>query len=307
MKKRILAVYYSQSGQSREIVKSLLAPLEECGHVSVTWEPITPEPDFPFPWPVDQFMQVFPESVMGVPCPLRPLSVNSDESFDLVILAWQPWYLSPSLPIQSFLKLPEARNLLAGKPVVCIAGCRNMWVKGHEDILKYLKEIDAVPVGCIALRDRGPNLVSVITTLRWLILGKRSDIINILPPVGVSEKDIKSARKFGTVILSALRSGSFNRLQEKLLAFGAVEIFPSLLSMEKTGKRIFKKWAAFILKKGNYGDTARSTRLSCFKYYLLMVIFFISPIISFLSVVHGLIRPEAVRLEVERHLLMKSK
>ena len=48
--KKVLVVYYTQSGQLLEILRSLMGPLEESGRVSVTYEELRPVPKFPFPW-----------------------------------------------------------------------------------------------------------------------------------------------------------------------------------------------------------------------------------------------------------------
>jgi hypothetical protein len=251
-------------------------------------------------------MQVFPESVMGIPCQLAPLDIDIHGHYDLILIIWQPWYLSPSIPIQSFLQSLEARTILSGKPVITITGCRNMWIKGHEDIRKYLKQIDADLVGNIALIDRSPNLVSVISILRWLILGKRERFLRFFPSAGVSGQDIRFAQSFGNLILSSIRLNNYNNLQNRLAKLGAVKIYPSILNMEKTGKRIFKKWAAFILKKGKYGSSKRALRLSCFKYYLLMVIFLISPIVSMLTPLYCLLRADKVENEIKRYTLITN-
>ena len=55
-------------------------------------------------------------------------SVRADEQFDLVILAYQVWYLAPSGPITAFLKSEAGRRLLHGRPVVTVIACRNMWL-----------------------------------------------------------------------------------------------------------------------------------------------------------------------------------
>jgi hypothetical protein len=304
MKKSVLAIYYSQTGQSKKILDSILLPLMSCKEIEITFAELRPKPSFPFPWPIRDFMQVFPESVKGIACKLAPLNINIHAGFDLIIIIWQPWYLSPSIPIHSFFQSKEAGTILSDKPVITITGCRNMWVKAHEDILTYLKQIGAVLVGNIVLRDRSPNLLSVISILRWLILGKKGRFLKVFSPAGVSEKDIGSAHKFGKLILTSIRSNTFNQLQKNLVKFGAVKIHPSILNMEKRGKRIFKKWAAFILKKGPYGSSKRTLRLSCFKYYLLIVIIFVSPFVSILAPVYCLLRPDKIRNEIERYTLI---
>lgn len=278
--KKILAIYYSQSGQGKMILDSVLSPFSSSTEFDITYEEIKPEIPIPFPCPSQDFMQPFPESVEEIPCQLKPLQVDIHADYDFVFLIWQPWYLSPSVPIQSFLNTPEAQTLLKGKPIVTITGCRNMWVMGYEKIKEYLKRCEANLVGNIVLVDKAPNLISVITILNWLMKGKKGRWMNILPAAGVSDKDITSASQFGQLILDSIQADTLANLQKDLVKAGAVDVKPSLVAVEKTGRRIFTKWSKFILKKGSFGDPKRNLRLSCFKYYLLAVIFMITPFIS---------------------------
>jgi hypothetical protein len=275
-----------------------------CKEIEITFAELRPKPSFPFPWPIKDFMQVFPESVKGIACKLAPLNINIHVGYDLIIIIWQPWYLSPSIPIHSFFQSKEAHTILSGKPVITVTGCRNMWVKAHEDILTYLKQVGAVLVGNIVLRDRSPNLLSVISILRWLVLGKKERFLKVFAPAGVSEKDIRSAGKFGKLMLTSIQSNTYNQLQKNLVKFGAVKIHPSILNMEKRGKWIFQQWAAFILKKGAYGSSKRTLRLSCFKYYLLIMIFFVSPFVSMLTPLYCLLRSNKIKNEIERYTLI---
>ena len=61
---------------------------------------------------------------------------------------------------------------------------------------------------------------------------------------------------------------------------GAVELAPDITSIERKAKRIFYIWSGFILKKGGPGAKERIGRLKMFKWYLLFVIFAVSPIAS---------------------------
>jgi hypothetical protein len=306
MKKKVLAIYYSQTGQSKKILDSILGPLMNNKAIELTVEQLRPLPKFPFPWPAKDFMQVFPESVQGIPCKLATFTLDIHADYDLIFLIWQPWYLSPSIPIHSFLRSEAARTILSGKPVITITGCRNMWIMGHEDILTYLKQIGADLVGKIALVDRSPHLLSIISILRWLILGKKGPFLKGIASAGVSDQDIRSARRFGDIICASIRLGTYHQMQKKLVKLGAVRIYPSILNMEKTGKRIFKKWAAFVLKKGPYGSSNRALRLTCFKYYLLLVIFLVSPVVSMLTLLYCFLRKDKVKDEIERYSLISN-
>lgn len=249
MSKKVLVVYYSQTGQLREIVNSVIAPLKASGEVTLTVEELKPKTSFPFPWTSDEFFQAMPESVRGIACELQPLSLNGQEAFDLVIIAWQPWYLSPSIPIHAFFQHETAKKLLSGKPVITIIGSRNMWIMAHERIREYLKSMQAKPVGNIVLYDKAPNLLSVVSIIRWMFTGRKERYLKIIPPAGVSKDDIRNSSKFGEIILESIRRNDFAQLRPAFVREGAVDVLPSLVMLEKRGKIFFRLWAAFILKK----------------------------------------------------------
>ena len=216
-------------------------------------------------------------------CGCEAITLVEQNDFDLVILGYQVWYLSPSIPFTAFLQSPEAQKVLKGKPIITILGVRNMWVMAQERVKRQIRDLGGTLVGNIVLVDPHPNLVSVVTIVQWLIKGeqKGKGLINgIFPQAGVPEQNIREAAKFGEVIRGAFRSGQLDTLQEQLLKKGAVEIKPVLMNIEKRGRRMFGFWSKFLLKKGGYGDPAREGRLKLFKCYLIVVIYLASPIVS---------------------------
>ncbi|HJZ40459.1 MAG TPA: hypothetical protein VJ203_08855 [Bacteroidales bacterium] len=288
MPKKVLVVYYTQTGQLREIVSSITAPLATEDDITLVFEELKPKPGFPFPWPADQFFQAMPESVKGIPCELETLSVSGEENFDLIIVAWQPWFLSPSIPIHAFFQLEAAKKMLPGKPVITLIGSRNMWVMAQEQIKKYINGANGRLVGNIVLYDKNPNLLSVVSIIRWLIQGKKDRYMGIIPAAGVSDEDILSSSRFGHLIVDAMKTGNYDSLQRDLVNKGAVNVLPGILMIEKRGIILFRLWANFILKKGSYGDKARQRRVRLFKYYLLAVLYLVSP---FASILFFLIKP----------------
>ncbi|MCF6184574.1 MAG: dialkylresorcinol condensing enzyme, partial [Bacteroidales bacterium] len=194
--KKILVIYYSQSGQVKDIIKSVLSDAENDKNIRIDYLKIEPEEEYPFPWkPSSKFYDVFPESVKSVDCRLKALIVNNSEQYDLIILGLQVWYLSPSIPISSFLKSEEAKNILHNKPVITIYGTRNMWVSANKTVKYLIKNTGGYLVGNIVFSDKHHNLISVITIVRWLINGKK-EASKIFPNAGVSLDDIKNASKF---------------------------------------------------------------------------------------------------------------
>jgi len=284
--KRVLVVYYTQTGQIKKITDSVLSVLISSG-IEIEYAEIQPQPAFPFPWSYDQFFQAFPESVKGIHCEIIPIKTKY-ENYDLIVLAYQPWYLSPSIPIHSFLKSQEAGVLLKNKPVITIIGCRNMWVMAQEKIKQYLHQHNARLVGNIVLYDKAPNLLSVVSIVRWLVKGKQEKYLGIVPPAGVSAEDIENASHFGVPIYEALESNNYEKLQGKLNSLDAVKIKPNLLMLEKNGSRIFAIWASLILRQGSFGDPKRLKWVRAFKYYLFIVLFLISPVAN---LIYFLMRP----------------
>lgn len=278
-KRKALIVYYTQSGQLKNIIDSVCDPLQD--EFEFTLEELKPDPEFPFPWTGMSFYQAFPESVQEIPCKLEAFSFDPEENFDLIILAYQPWYLSASIPFTSFLASEAAKKVLNGKPVVTILGTRNMWIMAHERVKKRIMEAGGNPVGNIVLVDKHHNLVSVVTIVRWMLKGKKHGgglYGKLFPPAGVSDKDIVEAGKFGHIISRAYRQNALDSLQDDLLAAGAIRIKPVLMAIEKRGFMMFKPWSKFVLRKGEVNDPARVGRLKMFRAYLFTVIYLVSPI-----------------------------
>src|SRR5580700_8747999 len=116
MGKKVLAIYYSQSGQLAEIVQQLTAPLTKAG-ASVDVVRVDPVPGYPFPWTTGQFYSVMPDCVLGVTGMLAPFTLR-ETAYDLIILGYQAWFLYPSIPVNTLLHDPVFRQLLNNTPVV---------------------------------------------------------------------------------------------------------------------------------------------------------------------------------------------
>ncbi len=294
MKPNILVIYYSQSGQLRQIIDNILGPVRE--HSTIDFAEIKPKKAFPFPWDTNTFFDCMPESVQMVPEEIQPLNIG-DKNYDLVILGYQPWFLSPSIPFNSFLQSEHAA-LLKGKNILTVIGSRNMWLNAQEKVKDKLLELKANLVGNIVFFDRNPNLTSVLTIIRWTFKGQK-EATRFMPEAGVQQKDIKASSRFGAVILSALQNNRLKELQEALLAEKAIELKPGLVVLEKRGITNFRKFSKFIMEKGPRGDAARRPRVKLFQRLLFVGVFILSPISSFTAGLITLFKKKSLESEVE--------
>ena len=297
--KKILIIYYSQTGQLKDVVDSILAPIEKNPEVSIFYEELKPKPPYPFPWTAYQFCDVFAESVAEVSCDLQPLSHNTDDDYDLIIIAYTVWYLSPSIPVATFLQSLQAEKIMHGRPVLTIIGCRNMWLLAQEKVKQKIKKNGAHLTGNIVLTDQTNNLVGVLTIAVWMLTGKKDRFLKIFPHPGISDHDIKEARRFGEIILKTIADDRFILTQTDLNARGAVTVNPALLIMEKRVSKIFKIWSDFIRKKGASGDPKRRKRVRAFMVYLIAAVIVLAPLAAVLASVLKIVMKDKIATEVE--------
>jgi hypothetical protein len=272
MGKKVLAVFYSQSGQLEEIIDHFTRPLEEAG-ASVEKLRIYPEQAYPFPWSGKSFFSVMPDCVEQVPGRLQPFTFK-ESKFDLIVLGYQAWFLSPSIPSNTLLSDPKFQALAKDTPVITITGARNMWLSAMEKIKPVLKRMEAPLVGNLALVDRHHNFVSFVTIFYWMFKAKKERLLNIFPVPGVSEADILKTKDYGEAAIPYLDKGNWQGYQEEMVKQGAVPVKYNLMFIESKARKIFKVWAGIISKRKK-----RDAWLVAFKYYLLIALFIAAPII----------------------------
>jgi hypothetical protein len=282
MNKKVLAIYYTQSGQLEEIIDKFTAPFTEAG-ITVEKLRVQPVDKFPFPWTSERFFDAMPESVLGIPVPLEPLKFR-ENSYDLIVFGYQPWFLSPSIPATSLLHDASFRKIVQDTPVITVIGARNMWLNSQEKLKKLLKDAGAVLTGNMVLIDKHNNHVSVVTILYWMLTGKKDRYLNIFPRPGVSDRDIAEARDFGEIALRHFQQEQLPTLQKEFIEKKAVTVSTNLMFVEERAGKLFSIWANLVKKKKN-----RKSWLVLFKYYLLIALFIVAPLI--LAVYTLLFRP----------------
>ena len=296
--KKILVVYYSQSGQLTEIVQSVLTPLEKSENVSIVFEEIRPKKNYPFPWTRHQFCDAFPEAFQEIPCELEPFGFNPEDKFDLIILAYTVWYLSPSTPVSAFLQSPEAKKVIHNRPVITLIGCRNMWLLAQEKVKRRIYAMGEEIKGNIVLMDRAMNLIGIVTIAAWMFTGKKDRFLRILPRPGISGRDIQEAERFGNMILESLSGEKMDLDQQALNQHGAVPVIPAYIIFEQRIHKVFSVWSKFILQKGGPADPNRKFRVRLFFYYLLFAIILIAPLATLVSWIVQIFNKQKIKTAV---------
>lgn len=275
---RILVIGYSQTGQLDRVVDSILAPVEAAAHEvdRVQLRPVTP---FGFPWSFWTFFDTMPECVAEIPIELEPVDVSKAGQYDLAIVAYQPWFLSPSLPVMSFLKSADGRALLDGVPVIEVIGCRNMWTVARDRLRPLIDGVGARVIDTVVLCDQSGTFESFITTPRWLLTGKKEGLG--LSPAGIAEEEIRGAARFGEAIAAAAPPFESPILGE----LDPCEVDADLARAEQIGRRVFEFWSARIRQCGPPGARRRRPAVALFVTSLMLSITVVMPLR--LAIVHG--------------------
>ncbi len=275
--RQVLVVHFSQTGQLNRLVESVCAPLLQREDIHVDFLALQPAQPFPFPWPFLGFFRIFPETVLMRPQPLQPLQVDADKRYDLVILAYQVWFLSPSLPVTGFLTSPEAAKLLQGTPVVTLIGCRNMWLMAQEKVKVRLGQLGARLVDNIALTDACGTAASFLATPLWMFTGRQKPY-SWVPRAGIEEAEIVAASRFGAAMAQRLSADQLPIDQPMLKGLGAVRIDEKLIGSEKVGNRSFQLWSRLLSALGPQQSRRRGVGLVVYIVFLLCLIVTVVPL-----------------------------
>ena len=297
-KKNVLLVHYSQTGQLTAAANAMMKPLQDCDYIEVTSINLMPEKDFTFPWSLLSFLDVFPESVYLDPPALRPIQLSLRDDYDLIIIAYQVWFLSPSLPMTAFLQHPDTAKILRGKPVITLIACRNMWVMAQETMKKLLSDHQARLLDNVALVDQGSSLASFITTPRWILTGRKQAFWGF-PPAGLSSQTINQSCRFGEAICSGLLADEEKGEQPMLSGLGAAKTDYGLIQSERIGYRSFRIWGKLIRACGKPGSKARVPILIFYLFFLILMIVTVVPVSLLLRKLLSIIRKRKQR-EIEQ-------
>ena len=275
--RQVLVVHYSQTGQLSRLVQSVCGPLLERNDIQVDFLSIEPAQPYPFPWPFLSFFRIFPETVLMRPQPLKPLAVDASKRYDLIILAYQVWFLTPSLPTTSFLASPEAASLLRDTPVMTVIGCRNMWLMAQEKLKQRLNQLGARLLDNVALTDACGTAASFLSTPLWMFTGRQKPY-SWVPRAGIDEAEIAAASRFGDAIAQRLSADSTPLNEPMLQGLGAVRVDEKLIGSETVGNRSFQLWSRLLSAIGPQQSLRRGLGLVVYVVFLLCLIVTVVPL-----------------------------
>lgn len=208
---KILAIYYSLTGQTEGVLRAMAEGLEASSH-QVDFAAIeTIGERYRLPYHKGRFFWEWALAWMGkeIRVEVEPLSLPQPiQSYDLILLGHQPWYLDTSIPMASWLESPEAQAL-GGMDVVSVITARTLWERAYRRMAQRVEGLGGRLVDSFVARNLSPMPQNMPVTLHYLFEGHDDSpkAVRALGRYGVGESGLKAAKVFGMSLGLRLAQG----------------------------------------------------------------------------------------------------
>lgn len=209
--KRVLILSYSFSHQTRNLLKTMVAGMEE-GNIEIVRERLEPVEYLRFPiGTIPSTFVMMVQTFFRKRYPIKPLSKNVFKEWDLIILAGPTWSYNPSGPVLSLLDR-DGEKLFKDQIVLPMISCRGYWRVHFWGLKSLLKKCGAKDVV-------SPIVFSHPTPEPWRTIGVFLKLAGrtpekgsgwfrrVYPKYGHSRKQVEKAGAVGKQLGHDIESG----------------------------------------------------------------------------------------------------
>lgn len=207
-----LVLYYSLTGNTRNGADRIASGLEATGY-RVDLVPIEVErPRIAFPFPnVWAFISLTLRSIFRTPVEIKPLNIQEDRDYDLIILGTQTWFVGMGLPMQAVFEQARYRPIFDGKDVAIFIICRGLWRRSQAMLFDRVQRWGGNVIAIRAYTHAGKEPSRFFSLAFYLIyhkVGKPAWLRWLLQErYGPSEADLEDLRCFGVSLGHATGEG----------------------------------------------------------------------------------------------------
>lgn len=198
-------LYYSYTGQAKKVLDAAGEVFRARGF-EVTEAPIEfTDPRYAerfsrFPmrrvWP--EFFGMLPAQTLQRTGDIRTPDAVRRSDYDLICIGSPTWWDTVSMPLRTFLKSHESRDLLNGKRFAVFVVCRRKWRKNLAGVRKLAESKGGRYVDGIHFTYPGGELSSMLSLTSYLGSGEYKDrYLGVkLPPTNINDEHLEESRRF---------------------------------------------------------------------------------------------------------------
>ena len=221
---RVLLLYYSYTGQAQKVLEAAGEVFRERGcevhnaQIEFT-DPRYAERFSSFPmrnvWP--DFIGMLPAQTLRATGDIRTPDEVRTGDYDLICIGSPTWWRTVNMPLRTFLKSHEARNLLDGKRFAVFVVCRRYWRENLTAVRKLAEKKGGRFVDSIHFAYPGGQLRSMLSLTSYLGSGEYRDrYLGLrIPTTNISAVQVEESRRFAARLADKVFGKSSQAPQKK--------------------------------------------------------------------------------------------
>ena len=156
-----------------------------------------------FPLPLLKLVGMFPPQLRGATGEVVSPESAGQPGSDLVVLGSPTWFFRTSIPMRSYLKSAEAKNLIDGNAFAVMVVCRRYWSINGKNVRKRAEQLGGSHVGTHKFTFEGGQVRSLLSLISYLTTGEtRQRYFGIkIPPSNLKDSDLQTARTLAGLLI----------------------------------------------------------------------------------------------------------
>jgi hypothetical protein len=200
-KPKVTFVYFSYTKQTKRVMDAMAEVFQQRG-----WDVQAAPIAFTdhrwtarfstFPLPMLNLLGMFLPQLRGATGEIEIPDAAGRPGSELVIIGSPTWFFRTSIPMRSYLKSAEARNLLDGTRFAVMVVCRRYWSINGKNVRKRAEQLGGSHAGTHKFTFEGGQVRSLLALLSYLTSGEtRERFFGIrIPPSNLRDEDLETAR-----------------------------------------------------------------------------------------------------------------
>lgn len=160
---------------------------------------------FKFPFnSILQFLQIAIRAIFRRPAKIKPLPLDANHDYDLLIVQGQTWMVGVGAPIEAVFQDPANTDIFKGRDAAVVIVARGLVRRSQVMLINHLKDCQANVIGTRTYKHIGKEPSRLLSLAAYLVFGKvgKPSIFEwfLQPRYGLGDKELNEAEAFGEAL-----------------------------------------------------------------------------------------------------------